>query len=252
MYKFFAKTVFLGKNTLFLPQCHSTNDEARLLNQSNRLQHGTIVWTDYQTGGKGQQGNAWLSEHGKNLLFTLCLSPESLDTNKQYLLNLVSSLALHEVLASLLPSSKVEIKWPNDMYVNDYKIAGILNETVISKGKSEQVYCGIGLNVNQSHFNLPNAISMRMITARKFDRVEILENLLLSFEEYYAWIENKADLLITEYEKRLRWLGEPRTFKVSEEEIEGVIQGIDGHGKLLLKSGIEIQSFDVKEIEFLH
>ncbi|MCP4458999.1 MAG: biotin--[acetyl-CoA-carboxylase] ligase [Cytophagales bacterium] len=252
MHKIFAKTLFLGKNVVFLPQCHSTNQEARALNSSGSLNEGSVIWADYQERGRGQHGNAWLSERGKNLLFTIYLAPESLAPNNQYLLNLVSSLAIHQVVVSLLPTATVEIKWPNDIYINDLKIAGILNEVVISKGQLEHVYCGIGLNVNQSHFNLQSATSLQMISGVEFDREDILEKILLAFEQYYYQIKKEPIELISQYLNHLKWLGETRKFKISGVEDVGVITGIDDHGKLEVNIRKEVKYFDVKEIEFLH
>lgn len=222
------------------------------MNLSGNLQNGTVIWTDHQMGGKGQHGNIWLSEHGKNLLFTLYLTPDALVVTEQYLLNLVSSLAIHQVLSAALPSCKVEIKWPNDMYVNDNKIAGILIETVISNGKLKQVYCGIGLNVNQAYFDLPNASSIYMLTKQASNREQILENILLAFEDYYSLMGDRSDQLICAYEKQLRWMDEPRRYKTKEGELEGIITSIDDQGKLLLRCGSTIKHFDVKEIEFLY
>lgn len=222
------------------------------MNLSGRLQHGSIIWTDYQEKGKGQQGNVWLSERGKNLLFTLCLTSNLPPIRKQYSLNLISSLALYEVLHSLLPSSKVEIKWPNDIFVNDGKIAGILIETVISSGKLDQVYCGIGLNVNQSHFNLPSATSLKIVSGGVLERDAILEDFLLAFEKVFGIWRSTPSQLIQKYTTHLRWLGELRTYKISEGRINGIISGIDDQGKLLVQCGNTTKSFDVKEIEFLY
>lgn len=246
MHKIFAKTLFLGKNVVFLPQCHSTNGEAKTMS----LSHGSVVWTDYQENGKGQQGNVWLSEQGKNLLFTIYLKPDFLDPKDQYLLNLVSSLAIHKVVSANLPSTKVEIKWPNDIYANDQKIAGILAETVISKGKLEHLYCGIGLNVNQTHFNLPRATSMHQQARSVFDRTDILETLLLEFESYYAKMKHDPDGLRNEYEKLLMWRDEIRNFEIGNERTSGILKGIDNNGRLIIKFDAGVRSFNVKEIVF--
>ena len=246
MHKIFAKTLFLGKNVVFLPQCRSTNGEAKAMN----LSHGSVVWTDYQENGKGQQGNVWLSEQGKNLLFTIYLKPDFLAPNDQYLLNLVSSLAIHKVMTTNLPLAKVEIKWPNDIYVNDQKIAGILTEAVISKGTLEHVYSGIGLNVNQTHFNLPTATSMFQQVSSVFDRTDILEMLLLEFEFYYEKMKHDLHGLRNEYEKLLMWRDEIRNFEIGNERTSGILKGIDNNGRLIVKFGSGVQSFDVKEIVF--
>lgn len=252
MHKIFAKPQFLGKKVLFLPQCHSTNQEARTLALSGGLKHGTIIWTDYQESGRGQQGNSWVSEKEKNLLVTLYLSSPKIKPSDHYLLNLVSSLAIHDTLSKALPSSKVEVKWPNDVYVDEHKIAGILIETVISGGVLEHVFCGMGINVNQSYFNLSTATSMLMRSGHSFERVDVAENILITFENYHALMEDQPTQLIEMYLDRLRWMGEIHMFKIAGSETEGVITGIDNHGRLVLNIGNKSVSFDVKEIEFLH
>lgn len=252
LYKIFAKPQFLGKKVIFLPQCHSTNQEARTLALSGGLKHGTLIWTDYQESGKGQQGNIWVSEKEKNLLITLYLSSLIIKPSDHYLLNLVSSLAIRDILSKALPSSTVEVKWPNDVYADDNKIAGILIETVISGGVLEHAFCGMGINVNQSYFGLSTATSLFMRSGRSFDRDEVAENTLVSFEKYYSLMVNQPSLLIQEYLGQLRWIGEIHTYKIAGSESEGVITSIDNHGKLVLRIGNKSASFDVKEVEFLH
>ena len=252
MHKIFAKPQFLGKKVLFLPQCHSTNQEARTLALSGGLKHGTIIWTNYQESGRGQQGNVWVSEKEKNVLVTLYLSSPIIKPSDHYLLNLVASLAIRDTLSKALPSSKVEVKWPNDVYADDHKIAGILIETVISGGVLEHVFCGMGINVNQSFFNLSTATSMLMRSGRSFERDAVAENILISFERYHSLMENQPSRLTQEYLDQLRWMGEVHTYEIAGSACEGMITGIDNHGKLILQIGNKSVSFDVKEIEFLH
>ena len=252
LHKIFAKPQFLGKKILFLPQCHSTNQEARTLTLSGGLKHGTLIWSDYQESGRGQQGNVWVSEKEKNLLFTLYLSSPIISPSDHYLLNLVSSLAIRDALSKALPLSNVEVKWPNDVYADDHKIAGILIETVISGGVLEHAFCGMGINVNQSYFNLSTATSMLMRSGHSFGRNGVAENVLVSFEKYYSLMENQPSVLIRKYLDQLRWIGETHTYQIANTEHLGVITGIDNHGKLVLRIGNKSVSFDVKEIEFLH
>ena len=251
MHKIFAKTQILGKKIVFLPQCHSTNQEARTLTLSGGLKHGTLIWTDYQENGKGQQGNVWLSEKEKNLLITLYLSSPPINPSDHYLLNLVASLAICEALSKALPSSKIEVKWPNDIYMDDHKIAGVLIETIISGNELEHAFCGMGINVNQSHFDLATATSLQMRSGRTFDRNEVAQNVLVAFEKYGSSMKSQPSKLMHDYLDHLRWLNERHMYKIAGSSVEGTITGIDTHGALVLNIADKAHSFDVKEIEFL-
>jgi len=252
LHKIFAKTLFLGKSVVYLPHCHSTNDVARALDKSGKLKEGTVVMTDYQEKGKGQQGNVWASEDGKNLLFTLLLKPDEWPASRQFYLNALVSLALLRTVRSYLSQAKVEIKWPNDIYVNDRKIAGILIETTIKGAILESAFCGIGLNVNQAHFAIPTATSFSMESGEIFDREEILQNLLLTLEQAYPLQEANLGALFTHYQQHLRWRNELRHFRIDNQEKKGTIQGVDEAGKLVLLTEEGLQTFGMKEVQYLY
>ena len=135
-----------------------------------------IVVTDYQTSGKGQGKNVWESEDGKNLLFSIALDMSFLKAENQFLLTQIVSVTMINVLKNYLPEESLFIKWPNDIYFNDKKIAGILIKNEIKGIMMGTSIIGIGLNVNQTSFddNLPNPISMKMITGKDFDLDELL------------------------------------------------------------------------------
>ena len=135
-----------------------------------------IVVTDYQTSGKGQGKNVWESEDGKNLLFSIALDMSFLKAENQFILTQIVSVTMINVLKKYLPEESLSIKWPNDIYFNDKKIAGILIKNEIRGMMMGTSIIGIGLNVNQTSFNedLPNPISMKMITGKDFDLDELL------------------------------------------------------------------------------
>src|SRR5581483_6581831 len=113
---------------------------------------GFIVRAVEQYAGKGQRGSSWLSAPGMNLTFSLLLEPKFLSLNNQFWLTKALALALAEFVASVLPNTLVSIKWPNDIYVNDCKIAGILVENILEKSTIKFCIAGIGINVNQDSF----------------------------------------------------------------------------------------------------
>lgn len=253
MHKYFAKPVFLGKIVNFLPECHSTNEELMSLIKKGDPQEGQLIVTDFQTAGKGQRGNIWLSERGKNLLFSIVLKPGDLPPEDGYLMNIIMGLAIAWSLNELIDDLTFEIKWPNDIYTNDLKIAGILIETGISGEQIEYAVLGAGINVNQKHFELRSATSLSIETGREYDLMEILEGILVHLEALYLKMKNGAHQeLFKHYYQLLRWKGEKHTFRAGGVEFEGMIMGVDLNGNLLVKQGSQIRLFRVKEIEFLY
>ncbi|MDE6431375.1 MAG: biotin--[acetyl-CoA-carboxylase] ligase, partial [Duncaniella sp.] len=115
-----------------------------------------------QTAGRGQRGNSWESAPGKNITMSILLRPEGLHPSRQFVISRAVSLAITGVLRRYMPASAVRVKWPNDIYVDDRKICGILIENVISSASIRQSVVGIGINVNQRRFlsDAPNPVSM--------------------------------------------------------------------------------------------
>ena len=150
-------TLFIGKKIVYLPNCHSTNDSALSILGSNDVFEGTTIITSRQTSGKGQKGNRWQSEPGKNLTFSIILKPGFLDVKQQFKLNFAVSLGIFDFLSSFF-KSHVKIKWPNDIYYKDSKIAGILIENSIRSMKMQHSIVGVGLNVNQEEALSPELV----------------------------------------------------------------------------------------------
>ena len=252
MHKYFAKPLFLGKKIEFLTECHSTNDELLSRIRKYDEQEGFILYTDHQTKGKGQRGNVWLSEPGQNLLFSILLKPKSLQISQSRYLNLIAGLAVCDILDQQF-GLNTELKWPNDVYIGDQKIAGILVETVLAGQNVEDAVIGIGLNVNQSHFALPSATSIRLLIGEKVDRESLLENITSGIEAKYLFLRSQSyEKIKSAYYQKMRWRGEMHEFKDVNGVFEGEIIGIDETGRLLVKTLEVLKRYDVKEIEFLH
>ena len=169
----------------------STNQYLQnLLNEGVDIVNNIVV-TDFQTSGKGQGKNVWQSEDGKNLLFSVALDMSFLKAENQFLLTQMVSVTMINVLKKYLPEESLFIKWPNDIYFKDKKIAGILIKNEIKGMMMGTSIIGIGLNVNQTSFdeNLPNPISMKTITGNDFELETILNDICfelraLSYEPY--------------------------------------------------------------------
>ena len=183
----------------------------KVTNSTNSLLREMLVsgqWTDrnerfiragYQTAGRGQAGNGWESEPEKNLLFSVLLDTRHTPLQRQFDLNVVVSVALHRTVTTLLQhsgltaprsySEAVSIKWPNDLYYGDEKLAGILVETAISGGRIEWAIGGVGLNVNQTEWigNAPNPTSLKRITGSEYDLEKLMEDFIASLVETEKW-----------------------------------------------------------------
>lgn len=252
MHKIFAKPLFLGKKAVFLPQCHSTNEELSHLVHASNEPEGMVLYTDYQQRGKGQRGNGWVSERGKNVLMSVFLKPTFLSPQQQFFLNLISGLAVVDVIKRVAKKEAV-LKWPNDVYVNEQKITGILVESNLLGNKIVQAIVGIGLNVNQAGFNVPNATSLFLETGEKYDRESVvMEYVLLYLEKWYKSLKSgNYAAILNEYHKLLMWRGELRSFSAEGREFQGEIVGIDASGRLAMNVSGHLKYFNIKEVKFL-
>jgi BirA family biotin operon repressor/biotin-[acetyl-CoA-carboxylase] ligase len=251
LYKIPANTLFMGHSVVFMPECHSTNDEASQLIESTNILEGTVVITHHQTSGRGQRGNTWVSEPGKNLTFSLLIKPAFLNAQDQFLLNKAFSLGLYDYLDGALKGA-VKIKWPNDMVVNEKKICGILIENQIQGQNIQHSIVGIGLNVNQENFSMQTATSMKVVNSQEFILENVLPELLGRLETRYLQLRSgNLEEMNSDYLSALYWLGERHLFKKAEEIFEGTITGIDPYGKLKVNVDGTTEYFELKQIQFL-
>ncbi|MEQ1587636.1 MAG: biotin--[acetyl-CoA-carboxylase] ligase [Cyclobacteriaceae bacterium] len=250
MYKIPANTLFVGKNLVFVPECHSTNTLAMDLGQRESIVEGTVVITDNQHSGRGQRGNQWVSEPGKNLTFSLILRPGFLRPDQQFRLTMVMSLAVTDFVKSKVPDS-VKIKWPNDVLVNERKICGILIENSLSGDTIQSAVAGIGLNINQTSFPSLNATSIKQETGKDYTLENELPLLLQAIEERYVQLlDGKINLLENDYLTNLYRKGELHVFNTMAGALNGMIEGVDQRGRLILQTSEGKQFYDLKEISF--
>jgi BirA family biotin operon repressor/biotin-[acetyl-CoA-carboxylase] ligase len=251
LYKIPANTLFIGQNRVFVPQCHSTNSLAAELLRNKDLAEGTVVITDHQTAGRGQRGNSWEADQGKNLTFSVLLNPSFLLAKDQFYLTIMVSLSIWEYLNSKL-ISHVKIKWPNDILINNKKACGILIENTLSGDKIQQSIVGIGLNVNQTFFSIPSPTSMKLVAHLEFELAEELNVLLEKLERYYLQLRSgKMDVLKQAYLNHLYWRGEMHRFRSNGAEFDGVIIYVEENGRLTMLCEEKEVSFDLKEISFV-
>lgn len=253
MYKILASTVFLGKNLVFMPECHSTNTLAQQLCQETPpVADGTVVITSNQTAGRGQRGNTWHVEPGKNFTFSIILNTSFLAIQHQFYLNIFTSLAIKTYLRSK-GCEGVSIKWPNDLHHKSSKIGGILVENQLSGNRFSSSVVGIGLNVNQRQFELESATSISLILDRELDLASELEILLHAIEiRYFQLRSGDLDGLMRDYLQALHWRNEVHTFSSKGQSFTGIIQGVDPAGRLVVQVDNKEQFFDVREISYDH
>lgn len=252
MYKIPARTLFLGKNLIFMPECHSTNTLALDLCHRESVPEGTVVVTDRQTAGRGQRGNTWEAEPGANLTFSVVLKPTFLAIADQFAVSMVTSLALQEYLGKELgPNATTHIKWPNDILVNEFKIAGILIENQVAGQQFNNMVVGIGLNVNQKAFSSTRATSMLNVSGKDFILEEVLHGVLKHLEVRYLQLRGGELKKIREdYLGKLFRFGIEHRFVSGEKEFVGRINGVDREGRLLVIADGKELAFGIKEIAF--
>ncbi len=167
---------------LYIEQLDSTNNRLKEMAATTRLPDGFTLYTFYQTAGRGQQGNTWDSEPGKNLLFSTLFIPNGLLVSQQFRLSMAVSVSIVETLRKYI--TKVCIKWPNDIYYGDRKLGGILIENLLAGNQIGRSVVGIGINVNQTEFreDIPNPISLKRIAGEDFDKEILLDEILQTWE----------------------------------------------------------------------
>lgn len=239
---------------LFYPELQSTNNEMKRLCADRKLGEQSVVITANQTAGKGQGGNMWESEVNKNLTFSLLLRPEFLAPHLQFYISKIVSLGIADCMTALLKRD-VSIKWPNDIYVGDKKLAGILIENSICGSKLDYCIVGIGLNVNQEVFvsDAPNPISIKQLLWVDTGLEALLEDLLARIEERYHQLEiNRLDLINTDYFNVLYRKDGTHLFKDVKGVFEASIKSINELGLITLedKEGLR-REYAFKELRFM-
>ena len=220
---------------MYIKATNSTNSQMKEMLAKGEWPEGErFLYTGYQTAGRGQTGNSWESEADKNLLCSIMLPP-----NKNlYFLNIAVGVAIIRVIQSVLCQrsglySVLSIKWPNDIYFGDKKVAGILIENAIIGNEIQYSIAGIGLNVNQTTFvsDAPNPVSLKQITGKEYD-IERLMSLLfetvqsvLNESEQEVWAYYKSHL----YRREGFW-----PFEDKNGRFEAAIQNVLPTGEIIL------------------
>lgn len=216
---------------------------------------GTVVTAHRQSAGRGQRGNSWEAEPGKNLTFSILLRPYRLPANSQFTLSEAVAVSVAETIAEMLPpdAPEVEVKWPNDIYIGDKKICGILIENTLSGKNISYSIIGIGINVNQTAFlsDAPNPASMIHFTGRDTDLEIMLEKVCDRILTRCENLHDRRSAIHDTYLSRLWRRTGIFPFREPQGEIfQASIKAISDQGFLTLElSSGEEKTYAFKEIE---
>lgn len=168
-------------NFIFLDELESTNNYIANLVRSKQIIQPTIVSADYQTAGRGQRATKWQSFKSQNALFSLFVQWNDLKVEDQFILAMLAALSVCKVLEEIT-QLEVKVKWPNDIYVQNKKIGGILIESELRGASVVSSIVGIGLNINQVNFDSDvRATSLKLETGQEHDRYSIIKNVTRTF-----------------------------------------------------------------------
>lgn len=215
------------------------------------------VRADFQTSGRGQMGNSWESEEGKNILMSLYLRPTNIEISRQFVLSMAVSVALVEAIEPLLAPEQREalkVKWPNDIYLGHRKLAGILIENRLMGHDIIDTIVGIGLNVNQTEFlsGAPNPISLAQATGKTYDVPELAQKIVTAIHEHMHLVDLDDDAQVsrTYWARLFRADGGVHTFADANGRFYGIIASVGLDGRLMLKDleGFK-RSYLFKEVE---
>ncbi len=251
-----SNTLFVGKFVYHFDSLPSTNVFAQELVSKSKPPEGTAISASFQTAGRGQIGSQWESSAHENIIVSIILYPTFLQVVQQFQLNKAIALAVRDTLQHYL-SEPVMIKWPNDIYINDKKICGILIQNTLQTTIIQSSVVGIGINVNQAFFSeqAAKATSLLVETNIKHDLVPIQEILCQNIEIYYLQLKsNKFAAINDTYETHLYRYKTWHHYKHIEGKyiFKGKIVGISQEGLLeMLLGDNEIVHFDLKQIQFV-
>ncbi len=235
---------------VFIKQTHSTNALLREMLREYKLPEKFLVRTDFQMAGKGQSGNSWESEAGKNLLFSMVLYPSQIAIEEQFIISQLVGVAIKKTLDKY--ADGFSIKWPNDIYWNDKKIGGILIENSLQSGKIKWTVIGVGLNINQKAFisDAPNPVSLCQITGKRIARKPVLNDICNNIGNLYILMDYSE--IRKGYSESLYRKESFHAFRAEGETLEARIDKIYPDGKLELetKAG-EKRGFYFKEVEYV-
>jgi len=244
------------RNLIVLEEAPSTSDCLKsMLANTEPTPEFTAIMARYQSRGKGQRGAGWLVEPGRNLTFSLLLYPPGLPADRAFNLNMLVCLAIRQWLAGYLPDTSV--KWPNDLYVRDRKIGGVLFENRIADGFVKSSVIGIGLNINQTAFP---AELQKKATSLLLERPGLAaqdpQACCISLLETIKACYQRSDItdtqaIINQYNTSLHKKDEPAQYELDGRIREGIVREVTPDGRLVVEFDGKRRYFGLKEIRLV-
>ena len=228
---------WIGKEMYRYTELSSTNTEAKRLAEEG-ASHGTVVVAEAQTAGRGRRGRQWISPAGKGLWFSMILRPDIQPKNAS-VLTLVAALAVNKAIF-YLTEQKSQIKWPNDIVMEQKKVCGILAELYLKEQHIDYIILGIGINVDKQEFSeelKTTATSLENICGKKISKEQLLSEVLQDFADYYKCYEQTGNmsLLLEEYNACLVNCNREVCVLEAQGAYEGIARGINLSGELLVE-----------------
>jgi len=240
-------TLFIGQNLISLKSVDSTNTFLLNLSNNEKIVEGTVVYAENQTKGRGQRNNLWISEDSKSLCLSVLFYPK-IDLSHQFTFNKCIALALVSSLNVL--GVKSFIKWPNDIFVNDKKIAGVLIENSIREKKLQKSIVGIGINANNNCSEIEFATSLKEVLNADISMKKILLTLCQELEKYYLLFKNDKKQIQDLYHSYLYKKDCLVNFTKEGNQFSAIIKEVDDFGQLILiEKGVE-KAYSLGELSF--
>ena len=242
---------FLNKK-LHFDSLNSTNETLGQLSKKIELQNGFYITADFQKSGKCQNNDKWDSNPKENLLISIFLNLD-LNIENSFMLNQLASLAVLDTLRKFL-EQKIEIKWPNDVFVDNKKISGILINNIVKDGLINSSVIGIGINVNQTNFNNKYiATSLKLLNRKDFELNEIEKMLMKNIKKQsMTLLDKKISLLSSRYNNHLYGKNLYSLFVLNKKRIYAKVIEVNQNGKIKLMFGDrEVNEFFQDEVKLL-
>lgn len=241
------ETSSIGRNFIYCDEVGSTNKY--LLEDNPKLFHGTTIFSEFQNSGKGRINRPWLSNKEQNLTFSILLKKSITKYNPGHL-SLAAALAVSTAIENLY-QLKTDLKWPNDVLINNKKVSGILLESSSKGDEIEKIVIGIGVNANQTKFVGEFKVqptSVKYELKREIKRERLLSEILNVFEELLEELKNNPKKILDEWRENCRMIGEPVVVESLKERKFGIFYDLDANGFMILKTGDKLEKITSGDI----
>ena len=246
------KPLSLGHQFIELEQVNSTNTYAMQQIQAKLAQHGFAYFAHTQTNGRGRQGKVWQTQPKANIILSVVVNASTIGLSNQFYLSVVAALAVADLLNTFV-TQPIAIKWPNDVYINDSKAAGILIENSLKGNKWQWAVIGIGVNINQTTFDtsLTNPTSVAAITGQQYHTKDAAKQLCSFLNiRYHQLLNGETENLLNTYNDLLYKKNQAVKLKKNNIAFNCIIQQVNAMGKLQVKDGLQ-DEFDFGEVEWI-